>query len=135
MSVEAVDPEGIVNVGVHHQVTIGRGSRIVSMAGQVSWDAGGRLVGADDLAAQTEQAYLNVATALEAAGATTEDLIRATLYVVQLSPEKLEQVCAGMQRAAQRLGVRLDHPGTYIGVMSLFDPAYLIEIEATAVID
>jgi hypothetical protein len=41
----------------------------------------------------------------------------------------------GRARAAERLGVVLQQPGTYIGVSSLYSPSFLIEIHATAVVD
>ena len=135
MSVSLINPEGVARVNVHHQVTVATGSRIINMAGQVSWDANAQLVGAGDLIAQTEQAYLNVAACLRGAGATTADLTGAVLYIVDLDRARLEQVSQGIRRASERLGVSFQHPGTYIGVTSLFDPNYLIEIVGTTVID
>lgn len=135
MSVRLIHPDGVARVPVHHQVTIAQGSKVINMAGQVSWDADAHLVGAGDLTAQTEQAYLNVAACLRIAGATTADLTGVVLYVVDLDPAKLQQVSQGSRRASERLGVSFQHPGTYIGVTSLFDPNYLIEIVGTAVID
>ncbi len=45
MSVELINPNGIVNLPVHHQVSMAQGSKIISLAGQVSWDADAQLVG------------------------------------------------------------------------------------------
>lgn len=92
-------------------------------------------MGEGDLAAQTEWAYLNVASALRAAGATTDNLIRDPLCTVDLSPDNFEQVVARSQTAAEKLGVEFQHPGTYTAVTSLFDPTYLNEFEAQAVIE
>ncbi len=58
-----------------------------------------------------------------------------TVYVVGMSPETQKRVMNGRQRAADRLGVDFQHPGTFVGVTSLWDPEYLIEVEATAIID
>jgi len=135
MTVELVNPEGIVKVPVHHQASIARGSKIIALAGQVSWDADAQLVGEGDLAAQSEQAYLNVATALRGLGASTDDITHVTVYVVGYTPAAGKQVMEGRRRAADRLGVDFQHPGTFIGVTSLFDPDYLIEVQATAVLD
>jgi hypothetical protein len=41
----------------------------------------------------------------------------------------------GRARAAERLGVVLQQPGTYVGVSSLWAPSVLIEIAATALVD
>ena len=62
------EPQGFVHVG------IAQGSRLEFLAGQVAQDGEGQLVGAGDLAAQMEQAMLNVAAGLEAAGATFDDV-------------------------------------------------------------
>ena len=92
------EPSGYTHVG------IATGSRLVFLAGQVAQDAAGELVGAGDLAAQTEQAVVNVAACLDAAGATFADVAKTTLYVVDWDESKLEQLMAGFGRAAQRLG-------------------------------
>ncbi|MBU4555948.1 MAG: RidA family protein [Actinobacteria bacterium] len=135
MSVQLINPDGVVNLPVHHQASVATGSRIITLAGQVSWDAGAQLVGKGDLAAQAEQAYHNVATALQGLGASTDDITHVTVYVVGYTRATGKQVMEGRQRAADRLGVDFQHPGTFVGVTSLFDPDYLIEVQATAVVD
>lgn len=135
MSIRLINPDGVVTVPVHHQASVATGSRIISLAGQVSWDENGQLVGKRDLAAQSEQAYLNVARALQGVGATTDDITQVTVYVVGYNPDAGKQVMEGRRRAADRLGVDFQHPGTFVGVTSLFHPDYLIEVQATAVVD
>ena len=68
MSVEVLNPEGLSKPDMYRQVAVATGSRLVFIAGQVARDADGSPVGAGDLAAQTEQAFRNVAIAVEAAG-------------------------------------------------------------------
>jgi len=135
MSIRLINPDGIVNVVVHHQASVATGARIISLAGQVSWDAAAQLVGKGDLAAQSEQAYLNVATALQGLGAGVDDITHVTVYVVGYNPETGKLVMEGRRRAAERLGTDFQHPGTFVGVTSLFHPDYLIEVQATAVLD
>jgi enamine deaminase RidA (YjgF/YER057c/UK114 family) len=120
-------PEGFVHV------SIGTGSRMVFLAGQVAMDRRGNLVGAGDLAAQTEQALLNVATALEAASCTFEDVAKATLYVVDWHESKLGQLQAGAKAAAGRLGGDFVAACTLVPVGRLFKPGYLIEVDVIAV--
>jgi len=134
LSIQLINPDGVVSVSVHHQVSVATGSKIISLAGQVSWDENAQLIGKDDLATQSEQAYLNVARALDGAGATTDDITHVTVYVVGYNPETGKQVMEGRRRAADRLGVDFQHPGTFVGVTSLFHPDYLIEVQATAVV-
>jgi enamine deaminase RidA (YjgF/YER057c/UK114 family) len=104
------------------------------MAGQVAWDADGGTVGVGDLAAQTERCYLNVATALAAAGATFDDVVKLTLSVVDWTPDKLALVGEGVPRAAATLGVTPVAPLTGIGVSALAEPGLLVEVEAVAVL-
>ncbi|MCP2267073.1 RidA family protein [Promicromonospora thailandica] len=134
MSVTLVHPEQVHRVDVHHQVADTQGSRTVYLAGQVSWDTEGNLVGAGDLAAQAEKAYLNIAAALDAVGATMADLAKVTVYVVDLDAEKAEQFVVGRERAAAKLGVELQQPSTWIGVTALAAPGYLVEVDAVAVL-
>ncbi len=123
-----VDPEGYVHVGV------ATGSRTAYLAGQVSQDAEGATVAKGDLAGQTEQALQNVAGALDSVGASFADVAKLTIYVVDWEPSKMEALSAGIGAAAEKLGVDPVKPATLIGVAALFEPDYLIEIEATAVL-
>ena len=63
------------------------------------------------------------------------DITGLTHYIVGLDPGKGELVEQGRARAAERLGVVLQQPGTYVGVTSLWAPPYLIEVQVTALID
>ncbi|NPC98732.1 RidA family protein [Nocardioides sp. zg-DK7169] len=136
MAVELIDPEGLPEVGLYRQVSIGTGSRLVFLAGQVAIDAEGAVIGLGDLAAQVEQAYVNVGTALAAAGATFDDVVKLTAYFVDYEPGKMPLFVEGISRAAARLGIETPvAPLTGIGVAALAAPDLLVEIEATAVLD
>ena len=79
--------------------------------------------------------YVNVHTALKAAGATLEDLVRVRIYVVDWSQDKMPELLKGIENARTKLGATAKPPATLIGVQSLDVPEHLVEIEATAVID
>jgi enamine deaminase RidA (YjgF/YER057c/UK114 family) len=134
MAVQLLNPEGLPQPDHYRQVAVATGTRTVYMAGQVSRAATGEPVGAGDLAAQVEQAYLNVGTALSAAGATFDDVAKVTLYIVDWSPEKLADLGAGVARAGERLGVELIKPVTLLSVAALGEPDLLVEVEAVAVL-
>lgn len=134
MPVEVLNPEGLSKPDMYRQVAIATGSRLVFIAGQVSRDADGNPVGDGDLTAQTEQAFRNVAIAVEAAGGSFADVAKLTVYVVDWSPEKMEQLGEGAMRAAMAADVDPLKPITLIGVAALGEPDLLIEIEATAVL-
>jgi enamine deaminase RidA (YjgF/YER057c/UK114 family) len=135
MPIDLLNPEGLPVVDVYRQVAVASGSRTVYVAGQVSWDAEGVTVGEGDLAAQVERCYVNLATALSAAGATFADLAKLTVHVVDWTPEKMPLLIEGMSRARATLGDVPVAPATLIGVAALDVPEHLVEIEAVAVLD
>ena len=53
--IEHLRPDGLANNPAYTQVVTSRAARTVQVSGQVAIDADGRLVGGDDLGAQTEQ--------------------------------------------------------------------------------
>ena len=135
MTITLVNPEALPKVNFHRQVAIATGSKLVFMAGQVAWDADGNLVGKGDLAAQVEQCYLNVATAITEAGGTFDNVAKLTIFIAGWTLDKMPLVQEGRARACAKLGVTMLAPGTLIGVAALFTPDHLVEIEAVAVLD
>src|SRR5690349_10447137 len=135
MAITLVDPTGLPEIPVYRQVSIATGSKLVFIAGQVAWDADGATVGEGDLAAQVEQCYLNVATALAGAGGSFADVAKLTVYAVDWTPDKMPLLLEGIARASAKLGVVPVPPATLLGVAALDVPCHLVEVEATAVIE
>ncbi|MDQ0596652.1 enamine deaminase RidA (YjgF/YER057c/UK114 family) [Streptomyces canus] len=135
MAITLRNPEGLPKIDVYRQVAIASGTRLVFVAGQVSWDAEGITVGGGDLAAQVEQCYLNVATALGEAGGSFDDVAKLTFYVVDWTVDKMPLLLEGISRATAKLGLTPVPPATLIGVAALDVPEHLVAIEATAVLD
>lgn len=135
MSVETVNPNGVFKPTTYSQVSIARGTKTIYLSGQVAMDEHGVVVGKGDLAAQAEQAYLNVGTALKGVGATFQDIAKLTVYVVGWTPDKMEKLVAGAMRTAPKIGFDPKRPITLIGVASLASPDFLIEVEAVAVLE
>ncbi|MGW2635880.1 RidA family protein [Streptomyces sp. NPDC001348] len=135
MAITLKNPDGLPKIDVYRQVAIASGSKLVFIAGQVAWDAEGATVGEGDLAAQVEQCYLNIATALGAAGGSFDDVARLTVYVADWTGDKMPFLLEGASRAAAKLGGTPVPPATLIGVAALDVPEHLVEIEATAVLD
>lgn len=135
MPVTLIDPQGLPELDLYRQVAVATGSRTVFVAGQVGWDAATGAVAGPDLAAQTAQCYLNVARALEEVGASFDDVVRLTVYLVDWTPDKMPELVAGIARAAATLGIEPPRPPlTGIGVAALAEPGLLVEVEATAVV-
>jgi enamine deaminase RidA (YjgF/YER057c/UK114 family) len=135
MPVETMNPNGIFKPDTYSQVAIAQGARTIYLSGQVAMDAQGAVVGKGDLAAQAEQAYLNIAAALAAAGATFQDIAKLTVYVVDWTPDKMEQLIAGALRAAERIGFDAKRAITLIGVAALASSDFLLEVDVVAVRD
>ena len=117
--------------GFTHVVTA-TGGKTVHVSGQVSVDERGEVVGRGDFRAQVERTFENLKAALAAAGATFEDVVKVTYFVVGLKPEHVPVV-----REVRRKYLDPDHPpaSTLVGVAALVVPDWLIEIELVAVVD
>jgi enamine deaminase RidA (YjgF/YER057c/UK114 family) len=135
MAVRLLNPEGLPQPEHYRQVAVATGARTVYLAGQVARDADGTPVGAGDLAAQVEQAYVNVATGLSAVGGSFDDVAKLTVYVVGWDGSQLAALGEGIGRVAARLGVDPVKPVTLIPVAALGEPDLLVEVDAVAVLD
>ena len=131
MTLELINPEELPTPESYTHVIVAAGSRLVFVAGQVADDAQGNLVGHGDLAAQARQAFATDGRSLAAAGAEPEQVAKLTIYVVHHRPEYLPDI------SEARMAVFGDHKpaDTLVGVETLAEPGYLIEVEAIAVTD
>jgi enamine deaminase RidA (YjgF/YER057c/UK114 family) len=113
-------------------VVASSGARTIHISGQVGIDATGKVIAPGDLMRQTDQAFENIRLALASVGATFRDVVNTRLYVVGLKPEHVPII-----REVRSRYVDAAHPpaSTLVGVTALVGPEWLIEIEATAVVD
>jgi enamine deaminase RidA (YjgF/YER057c/UK114 family) len=112
--------------------TTATGSKMVFLSGQVGNTADGTMVGST-LKEQTAQAFRNIQVALAAAGASAQDVVKTTFYIVDWDMSKVDQLLEG---AIEGLGENLTtRSTTLVGVAALFEPDWLIEIDVTAVVD
>ena len=133
VTIERLNPAGLLTPEGYMHVTAVRGGRTIHVAGQTAMNADRELVGPGDLAAQTEQALRNVATALAGAGAAMDDIVRATIHVVDWEASKLDQLMDGVMRAAADVGAPVAAT-TLVPVPRLFEDGLLIEIGVEAVV-
>ncbi len=131
MTLALINPDGLATPESYTQVVVATGSRLVFVAGQVADDADGNLFGPGDLAVQARRAFANLGRALAAAGARPQQVARITIYVVGHRAEYLPLI------SEARIAVFGDHKpaDTLLGVETLAEPGYLIEVEAVAVLD
>ncbi len=113
------------------QGVVATGGRTIYLSGQVGWDAQQQMVGPGDLRAQVWQALHNVQTALAAAGATLQDVTSLRIYIVQ---QELDNGAVISEALRAFFGAERAPASTWIGVSGLANKAFLIEIEAVAVV-
>jgi enamine deaminase RidA (YjgF/YER057c/UK114 family) len=129
-------------VGPYSHATKVTAKQLIFIAGQVPIDSEGNVVGVDktdklanhqtiDVAAQVRQTMMNVKAALEAAGATFNDLVRVDTWVVASIMNEYRSV--GVKTKHEILGVRVG--GATVFVTGLMIPNAMIEIEAIAAIE
>ncbi len=58
------------------------GGKLLFVAGQIATDTNGNLVGAGDAGAQTRQVFENLGAVLKNAGASFDDVVEFTYYIV-----------------------------------------------------
>ena len=114
------------------QIVVATGRKMVFISGQTAWDEHKNIVGGDSFLEQARQAFRNLKKAMEAAGGTLKDIVALRIYVVDYQAESGTAVGIALREFFSP-----DNPpaSTWIGVSALADPEFLIEIEATAVLD
>ncbi len=129
---EYLKPKGVAINPAYSHVAVASGARTIYIAGQVAIDENGGVVGAGDLAAQTEQVMRNLGLCLTAAGASFADVVKITTYVVNYKPA--DRAVIGKARSPF-FADRAPPASTLVGVSALAAPEWMIEIEAIAVVD
>lgn len=128
---EQITPVGIDNASAASLAYANgiRTDNIVWIAGQVSRDAAGNLVGENDPDAQVIQIFENIKAIVEGAGGTMADIVRLVIYLTDRAYRPAVTAARGRYFQAP------DFPtSTLLIVSGLALPEYLIEIEAVAVL-
>jgi len=113
-------------------VTVEGARRTIYCAGQTSMGKDLAVIGPGDYALQAEEAYRNVALALAAAGASTDQVVFLRNYVVAYNPAHIELINQARRKA---WGPHKPPAATLLGVAALALPEILIEVEAVAVME
>ncbi len=129
--IQHVNPDGLSKNPTFSQVvtTHGKGKTIY-IGGQDAVNAEGEIIGKGDIALQTEQVMENIRKALSACGASFENLVKLSIYLVQG-----QDLYSGFQVSQKYLG-HLENPPaiSVLIVVGLANPDFLVEIDATAFI-
>ncbi len=113
---------------VSHFTHVVRAGRIVFVSGCVATDGQGRLVGGNDIVAQTRQVHENIKRCLAAAGATFADVCKVTVFLRNVADRERVNTVRKEYFSAHRPA------STLVEISGLVRDEYLIEIEATAVL-
>ena len=130
--VEFLNPEGMLRNPAFSQAAVISGPvRTIYVGGQDAVLADGTIVGVGDLAAQTKQVLANLETALSAAGAGLENVMKWNLLIVEG-----QSVQDGFRAFQEFWGDRPPHAPliTAAFVKALAHPDFLVEMDAIAVI-
>jgi enamine deaminase RidA (YjgF/YER057c/UK114 family) len=102
----------------------------VHVSGQVAWDADRNIVGAGDIGRQLRKSLENLAVALESVGARLDQVGALRLYIKQSHMHEGKAISAALKATFG------DKPpcSTWIGVASLADEQFLIEVEPSVVV-
>ena len=132
MPLERINPDDTYrpNRGLYTQVIRATGATQVHVAGSVPFDREGNVVGTGDMAAQVKTVLDNLKKSLAAAGALPADVVRICVYAVDLD----RYLAEGTPELLRFFGDAKPVSTTF-GVQRLVHPDWLIEIEATAIID
>ena len=113
-----------------HAVSV-RPGRLVFIAGQVAVSEDGDVVGKGDLPAQTRQVFHNLEQILSSAGATFENVVQLTTYLV--SSQSVDDFIAARTEIYPRIFPNGSYPtNTLLVIDRLVREEFLIEIEAIA---
>jgi len=114
-------------LGYSHIVEV-RGGRTLYIAGQLSLDQNGKLIGPGDFRAQVKQVFENLKTRLEEVGASFKDVIKLNYYLTDAS-----DLQALRETRDSYVDTESPPASTLVVVKQLVREEFLIEIEAIAV--
>ena len=112
-------------VGYSRAVKVGN---LVEVTGTVASGDDGKVVGENDAYTQTKYIYEKIESVLKRAGASMKDVLRVRMFVTDISRWQ------EYGRAHSEFFKDIKPCNTMVEVRALIEPAYLIEIEATAII-
>jgi enamine deaminase RidA (YjgF/YER057c/UK114 family) len=112
-------------VGYSRAVRIGN---VIEVAGTTAVDEAGNLVGADNPYEQTKFIITKIEGALVRAGATLNDIVRTRIFTTDIS--RWEEI----GRAHGEFFSQIKPASTMVEVKALIDPAMLVEMEATVIL-
>ena len=125
---QPLNPQGLPDPRNRYTHIVKAGN-LVFIAGQVSADAEGNVVGEGDITAQAWQVYANLKTAVESVGGTAANIVKTTTYIVD------RDLVPGMRPARDEFFGGILPTTTLLIVAGLGRPELLLEVDAVAILD
>ncbi len=130
---EPINPQSLPAPRGYSYAIRAEGNHTVYFGGHISVDGQGHIVGANDMAAQFDQALTNLGLTAAEASIELTDIVKMTLYVTDAEAYRSNSKAIGV--------IYRRHFGKYYPAMTLveirrlWDPGAMIEIEAVAIAD
>jgi 2-iminobutanoate/2-iminopropanoate deaminase len=96
------------------------------ISGMLALDKTGALIGGDDVIAQAERVHENIEAVLAKAGATFDDVVKVTVYLLRIEDR------AAVNTVRQRFFGDSRPASTLVEVTAFVIPGALVEIDAVA---
>ena len=101
-----------------------RVGELLFVSGQIAQGSDGQLVGGSDCAAQTRQVMARIRAIVEAAGATMQDVVKVTTFLVDLDDYP------GFSQVRSETFPDSPPASSTVVVAALVRPEFLVEVEA-----
>jgi enamine deaminase RidA (YjgF/YER057c/UK114 family) len=130
--IQIYSPESLGKpLGQYSQITRVRAAEFLFIAGQLSADRAGKIVGVDDFDAQCVQVFANIRTALESAGAGWGNVVQFTTYLVH-SQDIPKFMKYRLREFPKMFSNGIYPPNTLLMVDRLVQEPLLVEVQAVA---
>lgn len=130
---KTVNPEKLFNSTQYgfSQIAISKPGKLVFISGQVAWDENLNIIGENNLEIQTQKAIDNLKIAIESVGGTLENIMMLRIYKVDYQQKDGPIITSILK---ENFGTINPPANTWLSVKGLANKAFMIEIEAQAVI-
>ncbi|MGE0563194.1 MAG: RidA family protein [Pseudolabrys sp.] len=130
--IKIYNPEGLAKpLGQYSHVTRVKASEYLYIAGQLSADKAGQVVGVDDFDAQCVQIFANIEVALKSAGAGWGNVVQFTTYLVH-SQDIPKFMSYRLREFPKLFPNGVYPPNTLLMVDRLVQEPFLVEVQTVA---
>lgn len=132
--IKIINPETLGTPrGQYSQITRVKASEFIYIAGQLSADRAGNIIGIDDFDAQCRQVFANIGTALESVGASWANVVQFNTFLVH--SQDIPKFMKFRLREFPRMFTNgIYPPNTMVMIDRLVEEPFLVEVQTVAAI-